>query len=306
MNHVINTDCFEIMTTLETGSIDLICSDLPYGTMKDIGNDDGRYSQGMLGKFDWDVAIDLDLWFKESLRLLREGGRLILFGQQPFTTELISRSSYELAFSYNMIWKKTHHANSFQAKRAPLNYFEDIVVFTKRYDCELINPLREYFKKLLIHIGLKKIELIALVGQKVDHTFRYDSMQFKICTEETYNELIERFSIDKWSDFLSYRALLLINSKYLQTFNLWEGNKFKSNVLEYPRDVTKYHPTQKPVALLEDLIQTFTNPGDQVADFTMGSGSCGVAAKKQGRDFIGVDSDETYYEAARHRLKVND
>ena len=63
-------------------------------------------------------------------------------------------------------------------------------------------------------------------------------------------------------------------------FNLWEGNKFKSNILKYKKDCEGLHPTQKPVLLLEDLIKTFSNDGDLVVDMTMGSGSTGVAAKK--------------------------
>ena len=62
------------------------------------------------------------------------------------------------------------------------------------------------------------------------------------------------------------------------------------------------HPTQKPVALLEYLIRTYTNAGDTVLDFCMGSGTTGVACVNTGRDFIGVELDAGYYAIAERRI----
>ncbi len=66
----------------------------------------------------------------------------------------------------------------------------------------------------------------------------------------------------------------------------------------------KFHPTQKPVALMEYLIKTYTNYGEMVLDFTMGSGTTGVACKNTGRDFIGIEKDEAYFKIAQDRIKV--
>lgn len=80
----------------------------------------------------------------------------------------------------------------------------------------------------------------------------------------------------------------------------------------FPVDVVKYsnanrhnvfHPTQKPVALLEYLIKTYTNPGETVLDNVMGSGSTGVAAVNTGRKFIGIELDEKFYETAKSRIE---
>ena len=90
--------------------------------------------------------------------------------------------------------------------------------------------------------------------------------------------------------------------KYAMTFNLWQGGKSKSNVLEYSKDNDGYHPTQKPVKLLEDLIQTYSNEGNTVLDFTMGSGSTGVACINTNRNFIGIELDNTYFEIAKKRI----
>jgi len=66
------------------------------------------------------------------------------------------------------------------------------------------------------------------------------------------------------------------------------------------------HPTQKPVPLLEYLIKTYTLEGETVLDFTMGSGSTGVAAKNLNREFIGIEQDPTYFEIAEKRLKFSE
>ena len=77
----------------------------------------------------------------------------------------------------------------------------------------------------------------------------------------------------------------------------------------YPKSVIRfnrqrgYHPTQKPVNLLEYLIKTYTNEGETVLDFTMGSGSCGVACINTNRDFIGIELDENYFNIAKKRIE---
>jgi len=85
-----------------------------------------------------------------------------------------------------------------------------------------------------------------------------------------------------------------------------------SGELRYPKRIIvfsnanqmeKTHPTQKPVALMEYLIRTYTNPGETVLDFTMGSGTTGVAARRLARYFIGVELDNTYFEIAKNRIE---
>jgi site-specific DNA-methyltransferase (adenine-specific) len=104
--------------------------------------------------------------------------------------------------------------------------------------------------------------------------------------------------------FKTYEELRNIDKKYDSTFNLWEGKKYKSNILKYKKDYDGYHPTQKPVLLLEDLIKTFSNEGDLVVDLTMGSGSTGVACKNTNRSFIGIEKDENYFKIAEQRINA--
>ena len=82
-----------------------------------------------------------------------------------------------------------------------------------------------------------------------------------------------------------------------------EGNmKYPQTLLDFPRDTERYHPTQKPVALLEYLVKTYTNKKDIVLDNAMGSGSTGVAAKNLDRRFIGIENNEKYYNMAVKRI----
>ena len=74
------------------------------------------------------------------------------------------------------------------------------------------------------------------------------------------------------------------------------------NIIKFNNEQGTIHPTQKPVALMEYLIKTYTNPSETVLDFTMGSGTTGVAALRNGRKFIGIELDPTYYGIACDRV----
>jgi DNA modification methylase len=87
-------------------------------------------------------------------------------------------------------------------------------------------------------------------------------------------------------------------TSYIQTHT-----NYPRNILEFSKDRPSTHPTQKPVALMEYLIKTYTNEGDTVLDFTMGSGSTGVACKNTNRKFIGIEMDKGYFGIAKKRIE---
>ena len=82
-----------------------------------------------------------------------------------------------------------------------------------------------------------------------------------------------------------------------------EYTNYPKSLLEFKRPTKPMHPTQKPVDLLEYLIKTYTNEGELILDFTMGSGSTGVGALNTNRKFIGIELDDSYYNIAFNRLK---
>ena len=94
---------------------------------------------------------------------------------------------------------------------------------------------------------------------------------------------------------------------FRQTETVNNGYRYPKRVLKYARQ-NGNHPTQKPVALLEYLIKTYTNEGETVLDFTAGSGSTGVACVNTNRHFIGIELDEGYFNIAKKRIEeaVND
>ncbi|MCB0515167.1 MAG: site-specific DNA-methyltransferase [Bacteroidetes bacterium] len=311
---------------IKDGSVDLILTDLPFGTMKGLdaepikGNNDKNYVAGGGYKkgYDWDAVIEPKKVYEIANRILRKNGKMILFCQELFTTQLINKAISNVPFNYRAIWEKNDFANCLFAKKAMVNYYEDVLVFSKMnpiHDSEFIHPLRPYFKLVFDYIGLTKKTIIEQVGQRADHTFRFNSSQFSLCTRETYEALIYYYCIDSMVDFKQFDELVEIdrpfkadlnnkaNSINPSIFNLWEGNKYKSNILKYKKDYDGHHPTQKPVLLLEDLIKTFSNENDLVVDLTMGSGSTGVACKNTGRNFIGIEKDDKYFDIAVSRIK---
>lgn len=287
---------------IESGSVDLILTDLPYGTIKGLGGNIEKYKR--LSNSTWDNVIEPKKVFKIANRILRKNGKMVLFAQQPFTTELINNTIPNIPFSYTMFWDKMHFANCLLANKAAVNCMEEVLIFSKTYDTEGIHPLRPYFKMVMNFIGLNLKQINNKLGhRRAEHTFYIDSTQFSLCTEQTYNELIQVFGIDKMEGFRTFDEISKESDGLLSTFNLWEGKKYKSNILKYKKDYEGLHPTQKPVLLLEDLIKTFSNEGDLVVDLTIGSGSTAIACINTNRNYIGFELDNTYYNITNERIK---
>ena len=300
---LLHGDCLIESDNIESGSVDLILTDLPYGTMN-----------GFNG-IDWDFAIDPKKVYEIANRVLRKNGKMVLFSQQPYTTELIKNAVPNIPHSYNMIWEKNAFANALVCNKAPVSYYEDILVFSKRHETEINHPIRQWLKTILENskvawsderitdiylkhgIASSKESAKMIAKHKLDWTYK----QLQPINKKHYMVLSSIIKFDR--DYNEIEKMYKeYNSKYPSTFNLWEGNKYKSNILKYRKDYDGYHPTQKPVLLLEDLIKTFSNEGDLVVDLTMGSGSTGVACVNTNRNFIGIELDDKYFEIAKQRI----
>lgn len=163
---------------------------------------------------------------------------------------------------YNWYWLKTNPTGFANAKKQPLRCVEEVVVF---YDKPpTYNPQ-----------GLIKI----------DKT-RKNSPS---CGGDTLRQDV-RASAGKGS-------MRTAGKEYIQEFT-----NYPCQVLEFPHDPGSHHPTQKPVALMEYLIRTYTNEGETVMDNCMGSGTTGVACMNTGRKFIGMEQDAKYFEIAQKRI----
>ena len=305
-------DCLIESDKIESGSVDLILTDPPYGTMKGQGNSPAAKSLG-LDNCEWDESIDPLKLFEVANRMLRKNGKLILFSQEPYTSKLITEAIPNLPFSYRAIWEKPTTGNPLKAKKAMLVFYEDILVFSKTHDTEDLHPLRNYLKECKEKSGMTNKQFNHLFSDYYNKQGCRDRSvlehywapsQFMLPTIEIYEKILQPTGYFP----IPYTELKAIDDQFKKdlpsTFNLWQGNKYKSNILKYKKDYNGFHPTQKPVLLLEDLIKTFSNEGDLVVDLTMGSGSTGVACKNTNRSFIGIEKDENYFKIAEQRINA--
>lgn len=306
-------DCLIESDKIQSGSVDLILTDLPYGTMEGQSKT-GIYHQGK-EKHDWDSVIDTDKIMKVANRILRKNGKMILFAQEPFTRELINKAIPNLPFNYRAIWLKDTLGSFMRSKSALLYRTEDILIFSKINDIDLAHPIRSWLKEMQEKVGIfwndrilheaylksgiaKNIQSAKVICQ---HKLDWNYAQIEEINERHYDLLNSFYDFDKTKEELK-EIYNQYKNEFASTFNLWQCGKYKDNVFEYKRDRDNYHPTQKPVLLLEDLIKTFSNENDLVVDLTMGSGSTGVAALRTGRRFVGIEKDENYYNVAVSRV----
>ena len=319
-------DCLVESQNIENYSVDLILTDLPYGTTA----------------CSWDEIIPFEPMWKEFYRVLRPNGFIVLTASQPFTSKLVSSNIDN--FSHNWVWNKIRGVGHLLAKKRPMMASEDILVFSNEHshDFTFRSPLRKYAITLFEYIGKTKKQIFEDMGnQSVCHFMRTGSTQFNMCTEKCYNDLIRLYAIDKMVGFEQFEKLVKDNEDYLNSFprvynpqmrsrdkarvskmkateNTCYGNleDYQGELLEesYPINIIEFdksghsnmllHPTQKPLELMEYLIKTYTNEGMVVFDATMGSGTTGLAAVKNNRKFIGIEKDENYYNVAVRRVSA--
>jgi len=303
MINLFKGDCLIESDKIESGSVDLILTDLPYGNM----NTDGGRKLGING---WDLAIEPKKVYEIANRILRKNGKMVLFSQEPYTTKLITESIPNMPFGYRATWEKDNFAVALGVNVNMVSFTEDILIFSKTEDTEKTHPLSEYFYSEYEKTGLtyKEINRDYLKttfeggGGRAYNMLSRTRKYFNMPSEINYINLQKTGFFNK-----PYNELKKIDEvfkyKNKSIFNLWEGKKYKSNILKYKKDYDGHHPTQKPVLLLEDLIKTFSNENDLVVDLTMGSGSTGVAAKNTNRNFIGIEQDENYFKIAEQRIK---
>ena len=239
-------DCIEVMKTIESGSIDAIITDPPYGTTA----------------CKWDSVIDFDLMWEQLNRIIKPNGAIVLFGSEPFSSAL--RMSNIKNYKYDWIWEKTMPTGMATSSFMPMKYHEIISVFVNKGKPTFNKQLSERNKS-----GLKRAKYKMQGGANLsNHT-------------AMHNQPPKQYNPTK------------VNPKTVL--------KFKS-VPNTPKG-SKFHSTQKPVELMEYLIKTYTNESETVLDFTMGSGSTGVACVNTKRNFIGIEMDDNYFEIAQQRIK---
>lgn len=225
-------DCLERMKEIPDGSVDMVMTDLPYGTTQN----------------KWDSVIPLDALWRQYHRIVKPNAALVFTAQTPFDKVLGASNLVELR--YEWIWRKNVATGHLNANRAPMKDHENVLVFYR--DPPIYHP--------------------------------------QMVSGKPYK--MKRKPInDNGSNYGNITRTDTVNS----------GERFPKTIIEFDREVG-LHPTQKPVALMEYLIKTYTDEGGIVLDSTMGSGTTGVACANLKRNFIGIEQDEGHFNTARDRI----
>lgn len=214
----------------------------------------------------WDSVIPFDKMWERLNKLIKDTGAIVLFGSEPFSTKL--RMSNFDNYRYDWYCKKTKPSLYQHAKNRPMRVIENACVFSKSkwgHKSQLKDKRMEYNPQGIRSIGTKTVTKNFNAGGIVSERPNQVGRQYEAFTG------------------------------------------FPTDVLEFKSITGKscLHPTQKDVNMLEKLICSYTNEGDLVLDFTMGSGSTGVACLNTNRRFVGIELDEKYFEIAKSRIENN-
>ncbi|MFA6816477.1 MAG: site-specific DNA-methyltransferase [Lentisphaeria bacterium] len=216
----------------------------------------------------WDVVIPFEPLWGQYNRIIKEDGVVALFGSEPFSSYL--RLSNMKIYRYDWIWHKNTSGGFATAKKQPMKYHEIISIFYKKQPT--YNPQFQPYSESTCK-GFKD-------GQMVNRK------------KEVENP---KNNIQGGVAFLGQQPIDKKRGKYPESVQFFNSIPNCNG--------TKLHPTQKPVALLEYLIKTYTLEGETVLDNTMGSGSTGVACINTNRNFIGIEKDDKYFEIAKDRIE---
>ena len=238
MGKIILGDCLDILSTLEENSVDMVLTDLPYGTTS----------------CKWDVIIPFEPMWKELYRAAKDNAAFVFTASQPFTSMLVMSNIKD--FRHEWIWQKNRGSNFANTVREPMKEHESILVFSK--------GKWTYNKQMQERVEGGKA--------RAEYKVKFASKS------ENYREFEGR-------DAQNLSELRV--PSFVQKFNTEVG----------------LHPTQKPVALFEYLIKTYSNQDDTILDICAGSGTTGVACENLKRDYILIEREEKYIEVIKERLK---
>lgn len=315
-------DCLEQMRKIPDRSVALVLTDPPYNI--------GIADWDKIDKYtDWCIQ-----WLLECQRVLKPNGVLYFWHNDmtqiaPLLCAIEERTS--LAFMSFCIWDKgdTYRPNAWKNRRPEsatairswfnvceycLHFFnapEDADASWKHTGLDRINSnpncykeLKEWYVAERERLSITDKDIAAFYTQQTGkkpymlHHYFKDS-QFEIPTEAVWNSVYMPIGFSKSYEELrkSYEELRNVHHVDAMHCNVWHRGPLPST--------NRQHTCQKPVDILERLIKVSSNEGDVVLDLFMGSGSTGVAAKNAGRDFIGIELDEQYFNIAKQRIETS-
>lgn len=272
-------DCLDVMTAIPAQSVDLILCDLPYGTTA----------------CSWDSIIDLDGLWAQYKRVITPTGVIVLTAAQPFTTVLGASNLGWLKES--LVWEKSRATGFLQSKKRHLKKHEDILVFSP--GTVVSGKGHQTARNMTFNPqGLVELEkpVRSRNGNMKGGALKYSG------GHNTLSPIYRPCYIKPNTKLNGEPAIF--NGKPIRGDGRNQTHtNYPASILRFASERNTVHPTQKPVALMEYLIRTYSNDGDTVLDNSMGSGTTGVACANVGnRDFIGIERDARYFAIAETRI----
>lgn len=211
----------------------------------------------------WDVIIPFDPLWEQYKRIIKPSGAIVLFGQEPFSS--LMRAGNIGWFKYDWYWKKSRPSGFVNCNLKPLKDIEIISVFSNGTTAN---------------------------GSKTNMPY---NPQGTIEINKQWNRPKRYYGIDS--------GIAIARESHGLT-KIIKNENYPRQILEFPNgNKNLLHPTQKPVALCEYLIRTYTNEGKTVLDNCMGSGTTGIACLRTMRNFIGIEKEEKYFNIATERIR---
>ena len=214
-----HANCLEEMNKIEYKSVDLILCDLPYGKSSD------------KTRAKWDSNIDLEKLKIQYLRILKDNGTIILFGNEPFSSEV--RLCFKSLYKYDYKWIKSKTTGFANCNYRPMNKYEDIMIFSK---------------------------LNASVGGS-ENSMLYNPQGLISVNIEKKNRKNRQGIVSKDTNNIGKNNSFESENTYVQKYT-----NYPCNILYFDNPKQYLHPTQKPTDLLEFLIKTYTNENYTVLD----------------------------------------
>ncbi len=172
--------------------------------------------------------------------------------------------------------------------------------------------LRDYARQFQAALGMTRGQVNKALGhQKAEHFFRWDRAQWRLVTEKTYKQLLKlprdpAFEPRPWTELKTEYDRLKDSYPKEEESRFFEYQKGVTEVITHSTVAGQWHnsdhPTTKPVPLAQILIRSTCRPGGVILDAFMGSGSVGMAARLEGRKFIGIEKERQWFDLATQRI----
>lgn len=212
----------------------------------------------------WDSVIPFEPMWEQLERITKKIGAIVMTASQPFTSALVMSNVNR--FKYCWVWEKNRPTGLHHARNRPMSIHEDVAVFSY---------------SSMGHISQLKDKRMVYNPQGVISTGKRKTVK-----EKGFH-----------GNHIGPRP-----NQIGKEYEVFTG--FPNTMLKFSKEESHLHPTQKPVALMEYLIKTYTTEKETVLDFTMGSGTTGVACKNLNRNFIGIELDPEYFRIAKERIEA--